>query len=435
MNFKNISGAQSLVIIFVCASFLTRFNLPLNLVFIFFIIYCTIYLLFNFVNKNRSNKSSLIVVSHYLILCYLLVVFLMSKFVNLNLNSLPHFWDGQSVLVLVSVLLAHIVVLKTPNNHIVLTLEFIKKISYFMILESIVFFAIPDNLNIFRSDFEAGYRFISLLTPGYSFTGLFIILGYTAHLHLDSLKSKQKIFLIFLFFCFALIQTKDRTSILTFILINLFVLYKSASSKTLLLSSVKKITFVVKLILMVSIVYFSMISLIDRKNILSISSPLDRYMLFVRGVSITKEVLPIGGGPGSQVRLMYNNTIPFDGEIYNIALMGENINNKIDSLKDDSRKRIALNLTISPHNTYLDYTISLGVVGILISLFILFVQFKSFCLLIINRGRSAYFLEAMFVSSFILLMNVSFINSMWLFIIMYRAYKVNDLQSNKLYES
>ena len=243
MNLKNISGAQTLVIIFVCTSFLTRFSLPLNLVFIFFIIYCTIYLLFNFATKNRSNKSSLIVVLHYLILCYLLVVFLMSKFVNLNLNSLPHFWDGQSVLVLVSVLMAHIVVLKTPNNHIVSTLEFIKNISYFMILESIIFFTIPDSLNIFRSDFEAGYRFVSLLTPGYSFTGLFIVLGYTIHLHLGSLKSKQKIFLIFLFFGFAIIQTKDRASILTFMLINLFVLYKSSSSKDLFLSFFKKITF------------------------------------------------------------------------------------------------------------------------------------------------------------------------------------------------
>ena len=99
-------------------------------------------------------------------------------------------------------------------------------------------------------------------------------------------------------------------------------------------------------------------------------------MLFVRGVDVTKEVLPIGGGPGSQVRLMFGEAIPFDEGIYNIALMGENINNDINSLKDYFRKRINSNLMMSPHNTYLDYTISLGVVGIFISLFILFVQRK-----------------------------------------------------------
>jgi len=355
----------------------------------------------------------------------------MSKFVNLN--SLPHFWDGQSVLVLVSVLMAHIVVLKTPNNHIILTLEFIKKISYFMILESILFFSLPDSINIFRSDFEAGYRFTSLLTSNYSFTGLFLIFGYTVYLHLDSLKSKQRTFYIFLFFCFALIQTKDRTSVLTFILINLFVLYKNTSSRVLLLSIFKKITSAVMLVLMLAIVYFSMSN--PGKDILSISSTLDRYMLFVRGVNITKEVLPVGSGPGSPVRLMSSNIIPFDGESYNNVFLGENLNNEIDNLKKTMIIRMSSNLTISPHNTYLDYTISLGVVGILISLFILFVQLKSFYLLIINRGGSTYFLKAMFASSFVLLIYISLINSMWLFIIMYRACKINDLQSNKLYES
>ena len=441
MYLNTISGAQALIIIFICSSLLTRFNISFNLFFVFSFIYSIIYLFTKFLGKYRLKTHSLFQVLHYFLLCYLITIFLISKLVDINFNYLPHYWNGPSVLVLISVLMAHIVVLKTPNNHIIQTLEFIKKMSYFMIFESCLSFILPNSINIFISDFEAGYRFTSILTPGYILTGLFLILGYTSYLHLNRSKSKYKIFFVFLFFCFALIQTKDRTSILTFLVINLFVIYKNASSKVFILSIFKKITSFATLALMLTVVYFSMSTFGQRTDFMSISSVLNRYVLFVRGINVTNEVLPIGGGPGSQVRLMYSDKIPFNKPMYTFydssLQYSFNDTNPTDYSVDPmgysidyQRKRIGSERTISPHNTYIDYTISLGVLGILIVVLTLLYQFRSLLFIFSNQERHTYFLDAMFASIFVLLMGTSLINSMWLLIIMYSAHKMHYLQPN-----
>jgi hypothetical protein len=420
MILKHISGAQTLIVIFVGTSFLTKFGLSTNFIYAFLMLYSTVYLLIKFTGKEGLNKSSLILVLHYIILSYLIVVFLISELVNFS--SLPHFWNGLSVLVYASALMAQIVVLKTPNKHIMRTLTFIKNISYFIILESILSFILPDSIDIFLSDQAAGHRFTSLLTPGYVFTGLFLILGYTVALYLNSFKpNKRSIIFIFVLFCFALIQTKDRTSILTFIFINLFIIYNKTHSKVFVLSVFKKISFIAKSILIIVALYFSMHTFTDKVNIMSISSLLDRHVLFIRGVRITKEVLPIGGGPGSQVRLMYTDQIHFDNLIYNISFKNDNLINAFESSVEYVRKKIGSGMTISTHNTYLDYSISLGIIGIIIVMFVLFVQIKSVYFLVKNKKTTCFF-DAMFAASFIIFMNTSFINFMWLFLIMYRVW-------------
>ena len=100
---------------------------------------------------------------------------------------------------------------------------------------------------------------------------------------------------------------------------------------------------------------------------------MDRYLLFTRGVNISKEILPMGGGPGSQVRLMYSDKIPFNESIYNTPFLGDSLNNDIHFQREYVRKRMGSGRVISSHNTYLDHPISLGIVGILIAMFILLV--------------------------------------------------------------
>ena len=427
---KKISGAQALVIIFICTSLFTKFNLPFHFFFVFILIFSFIYLLFQLRKRNGLKISSRIEFWHYFLIFYLISIFIFNKLVDFNYDFFPHFWNGQSVLILISVLMADIVVLKTSSNDILKTLGFLKYISYIMILESIFSFIIPNNFNIFVSDFEAGYRFTSLLTPGYVHTGLFLILGYTSFLHLNSSASKRRIFLIFLCFCFALIQTKDRTSILTFIILNAFVLYKNANSRSLIMSIFKKTSFFLKVILMFVVLYFSLMNFGDRKNFMSFTSSLDRYVIFVRGLNVTEAVLPIGGGPGSQTRLMTYSKIPFKQSLTSTYIEDKNeyinIANDLNYAKNYMRVKIGSNQTLSPHNTYLDFTISLGLVGILIVIFILYIQLKSLGSLLVNQTSQKYFLNSMFASIFIIFMYTSFITSIWVFLIFYRATKIYD---------
>ena len=430
---KKISGAQALVIIFICTSLFTKFNLPFHFFFIFILIFSFICLLFQLKKRNGLKISSRIEFWHYLLIFYLISIFIFNKLVDFNYDFFPHFWNGQSVLVLISVLMADIVVLKTSSNDILKTLRFLKYISYIMILESFFSIIIPNNFNIFVSDFEAGYRFTSILTPGYVYTGLFLILGYTSFLHLNSSASKRRIFLIFLCFCFALIQTKDRTSILTFMILNAFVLYKSANSRSITMSIFKKTSFFLKVILMFAVLYFSLMNFGDRKNFMSLTSSLDRYVIFVRGLNVTEAVLPIGGGPGSQSRLMTYSKIPFNQSLTSANIEDKNeltnIERDLNYSKNYMRKKIGSNKTLSPHNTYLDFTISLGLVGILIVIFILYIQLRSLGSLLVNQISQKYFLNAMFVSIFIIFIYTSFITSIWIFLIYYRATQIYDSQN------
>ncbi len=428
MKINALWGAQGLIFIFIFSSILTRFNIPFNLFFIFSATYSVVYLLTSLFKNNSSA-----VAFHYIILIYVILVFLFSKVVDLNVMDLPHFWNWKSLSVFMSALLAHLVVLKTPKNNIIKTIMFIRNISFFMIVESFFSFLLPESINFFISDFEAGNRFTSLLTPGYVFTGFFLILGYGSFLYLNP-SSRSKIFFIFLLFCFAVIQTKDRTSILTFIILNVFVLYKYANSRTLVKSVLKKISFLFKVFLMLALVYFSMSNFSDRKNFMSYTSSLDRYVLFVRGINITKAALPIGGGPGSQVRLMTSEKIPFNQKLIEpkkeLIRTGD-FKNDYEYAKAYLKNKIGDNSTISPHNTYLDFTISLGWLGILITFYILIVQIRSFLLISFYNGRNLYFLDAIFASSIVIFMNTSFVNFTFLLLIYYKARSLESFQPEK----
>jgi|SaaInlStandDraft_4_1057021.scaffolds.fasta_scaffold00748_3 hypothetical protein len=54
------------------------------------------------------------------------------------------------------------------------------------------------------------------------------------------------------------------------LIINLFVLYRGGNLKVLILSIFKKISFLIKLTLMLSLVYFSMLNFGDRNNFMSV---------------------------------------------------------------------------------------------------------------------------------------------------------------------
>jgi len=432
MKIANISGATIVIILFIFASVLSKFDLPFEIFFVLSITYSIFFLVPKFIFPSGWKKQSFILAFHYFLLFYLASIYLFSILADINDNSLPHFWSLKSILVFVSVLLLNIVIIKTSEKNIKKTLVLIKNLSFFVIFESIISYFLPNNINIFISDFEAGYRFTSFLMPGYILTGLFLILGYTSYLYLNRSKSNYKFFFIFLLFCFALIQTQDRTSILTFLGLNLFALYKNTASKVFIFSVYKKFIFLINIVLMLVLVFFAMQNIGERKNFLSFSSVIDRYTLFVRGVNITKEVLPIGGGPGSQVRLMFSEKIPFNQEIdaygeykeiRDKSRKGISFREDFNYSKEYIRKRVGSGKTMSPHNTYLDFSISLGIIGIVISLSILFIQCRALISVIINQDKSNYFLSVLLVCSFILFMSSSLINSIWLFVIFYRAFQ------------
>jgi len=171
----------------------------------------------------------------------------------------------------------------------------------------------------------------------------------------------------------------------------------------------------------------------DRKNFMSLTSSLDRYVIFVRGLNVTEAVLPIGGGPGSQSRLMTYSKIPFNQSLTSANIEDKNeltnIERDLNYSKNYMRKKIGSNKTLSPHNTYLDFTISLGLVGILIVIFILYIQLRSLGSLLVNQISQKYFLNAMFVSIFIIFIYTSFITSIWIFLIYYRATQIYDSQN------
>jgi len=435
MYLRNISGASAIILLFVFASVLSKFDLPFEIFFLLSTMYSIFYLLPKFIFLAGWKRQSFVNVFHYFLLFYIAIIFVFSTIADINDKSLPHFWNLKSILVFVSVLLLNIVVLKTPEHNIKRTLELIKKISFFIVFESILSYFLPNSINIFISDFEAGYRFTSFLMPGYILTGIFLILGYTSYLFLNKSKFSYKSIIVFLLFSFALIQTQDRTSILTFLFVNIFVLYKNTSSKVFILSLYKKLFFLVQIFLMVAVVFFAMQNIGERKNFLSLSSVIDRYTLFVRGVNITKEVFPIGGGPGSQVRLMFSEKIPFNQEvdpygdykeIRKKSRKGVSFREDFNYSKEYVRKRVGSGKTMSPHNTYMDFSISLGLIGILFSLGIIFIQFRAVVSVLIYQDRSTYFLSVFLACSFILLMNSSLINSFWILVILYKALEIRN---------
>ena len=173
----------------------------------------------------------------------------------------------------------------------------------------------------------------------------------------------------------------------------------------------------------------------DRKNFMSLTSTIDRYVLLVRGINITKEVFPIGGGPGSQVRLMANEKIPFNQKLIepdNKLFRTGDLKNNYEYSKAYMKNKISKNVNLSPHNTYIDFSISLGWMGVFIASYILFVQIRSFVLVMFNNRGSLFFLDAIFASSIIILMNTSFINLTFLFLIYYKARNLDSFQSEKL---
>ena len=70
--------------------------------------------------------------------------------------------------------------------------------------------------------------------------------------------------------------------------------------------------------------------------------------------------------------------------------------------------------------------------GVFIASYILFVQIRSFVLVMFNNRGSLFFLDAIFASSIIILMNTSFINLTFLFLIYYKARNLDSFQSEKL---
>lgn len=411
---KNCLGAPILLLIFMGVSFLTRFGVPQYFIFGLFSLYGVSFLLLN----SGTTISFIKIKNFYLLQFFMLfyMCFFLSIPIKFPINEFG-VWRLEGVMVFSSIILANLVVLHSSERSIYFSLKILEMVSSFMVFESVLFFILPDHWNIFRSDMEAGYRFISLLTSGYTQTGLFLILGYVVKLQLKSLSAARGA-ILFLLFLFALVQTEDRTSLLTFIGINTLYFFKHLKVKGCIPNGVSSIVLITSCVFMLLISYGVFSSLSDRSNILSTSSLIDRYSLVMRGIDVASAVMPWGGGPGSSVRLMMSDNILLKEHGESIFISEDELIKRYKHLKI---KR-ANGQTMSTHNTYLDFIISFGVVGLMVSFVLFMTQLRAFYKVFSSKLRTYHISEIFYCCSICLFMAVSFTTTIWLWVLMFRIH-------------
>jgi len=294
-----------------------------------------------------------------------------------------------------------------------------------VVVESFLFFVLPDSLNMFRSDLEAGFRFNSLLLNSYLMTGLFLLIGYVVHLFYLRGMSRGRMLMSFFIFLFAILQTKDRSMILSYMIVNLIVLYKEFSCSYYTMNRKKKLIIVFSLLFfVVSLPYYYMTYISDRDDILSFKSSLVRAVLVYRSFEVFENVLPVGGGPGSQVRLMFDDSIPTDVLDSDFGILDDLFSDDMLVEKRYLVAHMGTGRTMSPHNTYMDHLVSLGLLGVVMVAAILIIQLRALINTFKKCNCSMYHMDAFFVASIIIVSYTSFINSLWLFVLMYRSYSV-----------
>ena len=165
--------------------------------------------------------------------------------------------------------------------------------------------------------------------------------------------------------------------------------------------------------------------LVDRPDLFSLKSTLGRLLLGIRTFELVAWGWPFGTGPGSQVRLIFNDQVPTNILSYDFSFLGSDLESKMRIEQHQFMAYFSEFRNISTHNTYLDHFVSLGFLGILLSGLFLCVQIHSFFGGLSSKSKNTFAFALVF-STIILFLFTSFMNTIWFFSIAYMARKNND---------
>ena len=412
------AGAPLLVIFYVANLFLTNFGLPMYLAYSLFLLYGSIYIfgrLYSGYGIKLTDKNVFFL--HFLLLVYVITMYSLYTG-GLLFRENIYWWNQNSTFKFLSILIASIAVIMTPIGNIVKSLTIIKNISYFIILGSFFFYLLtPFGENFFTSDALAGYRFNGGVNS-YIITGQLLLAGFIAHFQLSKNNRPASVFMMLVLFSVAVFATKDRTTIISMFIIIAILFYRSGFGVSPFLFRMRK-SIILVILIPVSVAFFAIqFQQINSGNLDAYKSTLNRIVISMRSYELFKHAFPLGAGPGSQTYLMYDQKI-------DVSM--EDGNNQENILKDklaqeikNWEQRVRSGERNSPHNTYFEYLVPFGAMGLLFVISIWFIQLGSLKRLFFRKGSSTIFLDSFAVSSMIFFIFSSLSHLIWLYLIYYR---------------
>jgi len=427
-NLSALSGSPTLVLIFICNQFLTSFGISLYPAFTLFLFYGGFYIISTLNSGqglNSSNKN--IFLLHLFLLFYGFVMFYLFE-VGIFDRESASWWNFNSVVKFISIIVASLAVIVTPIKQIYKSILLIRNIAYFMVIGSVLYYMLPFfGINFFSSDELAGYRYNGGINS-YIIAGQFLIAGLVAHILIYQNKSLTKTAIAISFFLFAIIATKDRTSLGSMLIILAILFYRAGFGISPFNFKIRKHIIVLFLaptiILFTNLQYQSIVS----GDLEEIDSTIHRIIINVRSYELFKKVFPIGGGPGSQTFLMSEEKITYefseDGS-ENSALTSELIR-EIDKFQTN----VARKAKISPHNTYVDFLVPFGITGLFFAMCVLFQQMSSIKRILVVKNNPTVVLDSYMISGILFFMFSSLFNLWWLYLIYYRV--LISKKTNKL---
>jgi O-antigen ligase len=153
-------------------------------------------------------------------------------------------------------------------------------------------------------------------------------------------------------------------------------------------------------------------------NLDSYKSSIHRITISIRSYEIFQEVFPTGGGPGSQTFLMNEQRINADflEDAGEDALLTGALVKEVEGFQS----KVGSGQTASPHNTYVDFLVPFGAMGLFFVFCILFVQLGSAKRILFDKRNQTAILDSFAVSAMFFFLFSSLFNLWWLYLIYYR---------------
>ena len=339
-------------------------------------------------------------------------ILILTVFANSD-GSPAYYWNFNSALAFVATLFVSILVMVASDKAVFRVVKIAQYISLFMVFEVLFSEAVPA-YRALSSDFASSYRFTSIFSSSYLYSGLFLLVGFFLNL-----KSEGNILVkavLTIAYILAIFLADDRTIIIAFCLSVIFMMT---------IFAVRKFGFLGLLIcLLIILALFSFMSgfyvyVSDRMDPLSLKSLFNRLFLLLRAAEVTNHFMPFGAGPGAQSRALYDNFVPSTIPLMNFGMLEQLWPEAINVEKARLVVVTHSGYNISPHNTYLEFGISLGVLGVLFSICLFLSQLKCLALAVSSRLSEVGALSVN-VAFMVMFLSGSFFHSVWLFILFQR---------------
>ena len=413
-----LSGVPVLVIIYVSNLFLTNFGLPMYLAYALLLAYGSFYIV-TMLNSghglNSGNKNLFLL--HFALLAYGLIIFLLFEIGFLSRES-PSWWSVDSFAKFLSIMIASITVIVTPIDRVTHSILIIKNISYLMIFGSVFYYLfMPFGWGFFSSDFLAGHRYNGGINS-YIIAGQFLIAGFVAHVLFNQKASPVKLFTAVACFGFGIVATNDRTSMGSLLIIFGILWFRSGFGVSPFIFQSRKSLILLFLVPITLFLAISQYQNVVSGSIESYKSSLHRLTISIRSYELFQEVFPIGAGPGSQTFLM--NETKIKAEFLEGDTKGDDLTGLITKEISGFQAKVGKGFTMSPHNTYVDFLVPFGAMGLFFVLCILRVQLGAVKRLFFDKNNPTVIVDAFAVSGLLFLMFSSLFNLWWIYLIYYR---------------